>query len=498
MLTQRATLLGFIAFCFYLIAVVNTLPGFFYVLMWLALGLLAASLGIAFVSLSGLDFDWSLARSSGHAAPGKILNSAQANERELTVPVIEATLSNRGSLNKTGILIELNLRDQAREIDISLVYLLEAVPAGKTLEIALPLRELARGSYQLRGARLVGSDVLGLFRARRQLALPATNAEIIVAPALLPAVPFALSGRGGRARRGSSRRAQLGGGDELRGTRPYIQGDDMRQIHWKSTARTGELVMREWEQVGHAASLVVWDGAAHSVWGAQGLDSCECGLIVVASLLATFAENSMPCGLAVLGQNARFCPAPASAGAAHNALGHDETLVLALARAARTGPLGAALNSVWSGERGIETLTLVSASLRSDAIDLVRSLRAQNIGTRVLLINGAALGRATGDRRFSSRHAAQNAPLQIAENGAPADRSDRRGFRASTRIADAGGRARRAFRAAKRRRNLARLAESAGRTARLKIIFHIFRNYRDCFFAWGQNKFWPYAKKQSQ
>ena len=417
MLTQRATLLGFIAFCFYLIAVVNSLPGFYYILMWLALGLLAASLGIAFVSLSGLDFSWNLARSSGHASrtPGL----AEANERELMVPVIEATLSNRGSLNKTGILIEINLRDKVRESDVRLVYLLEAVPAGKTLDIALPLRELARGCYALQSARLVGSDVLGLFRARRHLTLPEGDTDIVVAPALLAAAPFSLSGRGGRARRGSSRRAQLGGGDELRGTRPYVAGDDMRQIHWKSTARTGELVMREWEQVGHAATMLVWDGAAGSQWGAGSLDSTECGLVLVASLLATFAENALPCGLAVLGQSARFCPASTGAGAPQSALGRDEILALALARAQRAEPLGTALGSVWNGERGIETLTLVSASLRPDVAELVRSLHAQNIGARVLLVNGAALARASGDRNFVGRRAAQNPPSQSAEQGAP-------------------------------------------------------------------------------
>ena len=418
MLTQRAMLLGFIAFCFYLIAVVNSLPGFYYVLMWLALGLLAASLGIAFVSLSGLDFQWNLARSSGHATVANALETENNGARELMVPVIEATLSNRGSLNKTGILIEFCLRDQVRETEVNLVYLLEAVPAGKTLDIALPLRELRRGCYQLQSARLVGSDVLGLFRARRNLDMQGNDAEITVAPALLPAAPFALSGRGGRARRGSNRGARLGGGDELRGTRPYVAGDDMRQIHWKSTARTGELVMREWEQVGHAATMIVWDGAAQSQWGASDLNSTECGLIAVASLLATFAERALPCSLAVLGESARFCPA--LAGAPQAALNRDETQTLARARAARAAPLGIALDSVWSDARAIETLTLVSASLRPDAVELVRSLRARNIGVRVLLINGAALGRAGGDSRFVGRRAAQNPPQQAAENGAPA------------------------------------------------------------------------------
>ena len=417
MLTQRASLLGFVAFCFYLIAVVNSLPGFYYVLMWLALGLLAASLGIAFLSLSGLDFSWNLARSVGHATNLLVTTRSESAERELVVPVVEATLSNRGSLNKTGIIIELYLHDIGRDSEVMLVYLLEAVPAGQTLDIALPLRELPRGRYTLQRARLVGSDVLGLFRARRNLIFEAQDAEIMVAPTLLPAAPFTLTGRGGRARRGTSRRARPGGGDELRGTRPYVAGDDMRQIHWKSTARTGELVMREWEQVGHAATLVIWDGAQDSEWGAPGHDSTEYGLTMVASLLATFAERALPCSLAVLGERARFCPHLAGLGTPVNALSREETEALSSARAARVMPLASALNGVWNSARDIETLTLVTASLRPDVVEFARSMRAQNVGTRVLLIDGAALGRATGDPRFTGRRALANPPLQDAENG---------------------------------------------------------------------------------
>ena len=418
MLTQRALLLGFVAFCFYLIAVVNELPGFYYVLMWLALGLLAASLGIAFLSLSGLSFHWNLARSVGHASGLTAPAPGDVAAREPLVPIVEATLSNRGSLNKTGILIELYLRDLGREKEVALVYLLEAVPAGKTLDIALPLRELARGTYKLERARLVGSDVLGLFRARRNLNLAADNAEIIVAPALLPSALLTLAGRGGRAQRGAGLRARRDGGDELRGTRPYVAGDDMRQIHWKSTARTGELVMREWEQIGHAATLIIWDGAQSSDWGAPQMSSTECGLIVATSLLTTYAERALPCSLAVLGESARFYPYSPESGAPKSALGAEQMQALARARAARETPLGAALDGVWHRAREVGTLTLITGSLAPDVPELVRRLRSRNIDARVLLIDGAALGRATGDARFAGRRAAKNPPHQKVKNGA--------------------------------------------------------------------------------
>ena len=437
MLTQRALLLGFVAFCFYLIAVVNSLPGFYYVLMWLAIGLLAASLGIAFLSLSGLHFTWKLARSRGHAsAPECAVSSAlgasagASATREDALPLVEAALKNIGSLNKTGIVIEVHLREVSRETgreaQVSLGFLLEAVAAGQSLEVALPLRPLPRGCYQLREVQLVGSDVLGLFRARRRVALEGAG-EVLVAPALLPGVAGASLGRGGRAQRSSQRRARPGGGDELRGTRPYVAGDDMRHIHWKSTARTGELVMREWEQVGHASTLVVWDGASGSDWGVGAGSSAECALVVVASLLESYANAQLPCALATLGHEAWFCPSErgsavsgARSGRAGREVAEAQLEALARARIGRQTPLFEALSSVWTARDASDVL-VVSASLAPDLVALTRELTALGLSVRVALLDGAALGRASGDRRFRRRtnghDESQRAPLQ---EGGPA------------------------------------------------------------------------------
>ncbi len=404
MLTQRAGLLGFVAFCFYLIAVVNTLPGFYYILMWLALGLLAASLGIAFLSLTGLNFAWKLARARGFAAAPK----GEAG-RELAAPVVEASVSNKGSLNKTGIIVDLLLRDQLRETDLWMGFLLEAIPAGQSLEVALPLRDLPRGFYSLQRAQLVGSDVLGLFRARRRVELEG-NAEIVIGPALLPSVSVLALERGGRERRGSQKRARPGAGDELHGTRPYVTGDDLRHIHWKTTARTGELVMREWEQVGHGATLVIWDGARAGESGQGALNSTECGLVLVASLLSSFAADGLPCALALLGKEARFIArarAQAERRGGADSLASEVTEALAGARAERDEPLSSALHRVWNGTQGHDGAIVVSASLAPDVVALARELIARNLDVRVILLDGAALEVLGASPRSGARCAAR-------------------------------------------------------------------------------------------
>lgn len=64
-------------------------------------------------------------------------------------------------------------------------------------------------------------------------------------------------------------------GELIRSVRPYRSGDAWRQIHWKTTARTGKLTVREQEGDAAARALAVWLDA-----------SSEVALEVAASLLA--------------------------------------------------------------------------------------------------------------------------------------------------------------------------------------------------------------------
>lgn len=69
------------------------------------------------------------------------------------------------------------------------------------------------------------------------------------------------------------------GDDLFRGVRPYIKGDERRRIHWKATARTGELMVRESDGTGVVALQVVADlrgdvyraeyGASIAAWVAE-------------------------------------------------------------------------------------------------------------------------------------------------------------------------------------------------------------------------------------
>jgi uncharacterized protein (DUF58 family) len=92
---------------------------------------------------------------------------------------------------------------------------------------------------------------------------------------------------------------RIGGtGEDDAGTRPYRLGDEFRRVHWRTTARTGELSVRREEQPRQGAVTLLLDTRA-SAWPpgtARGLDagpaggSFETAVSAVASMAVALAS----------------------------------------------------------------------------------------------------------------------------------------------------------------------------------------------------------------
>jgi uncharacterized protein (DUF58 family) len=105
------------------------------------------------------------------------------------------------------------------------------------------LHDLRRGPVDARAFVVESSDLAGMFRSRRS----SPDAEVaLVLPRFMSLV--------GRPRpieiEASVAAPRAGSGTELFGVREYRPGDSLRRIHWRSSARHGELVVREYEPPG--------------------------------------------------------------------------------------------------------------------------------------------------------------------------------------------------------------------------------------------------------
>lgn len=115
-------------------------------------------------------------------------------------------------------------------------------------------RPLKRGKFQWSGLTVNGTDALGLVTLTKKY--KTSMASMTVLPVGVP-VPLELPNAAGwgisEAASGQSR----GAGMEPRGVREYVFGDSIRYIHWRSSARAGQLLVKEFEAGSNAAAAFV-------------------------------------------------------------------------------------------------------------------------------------------------------------------------------------------------------------------------------------------------
>ncbi len=125
----------------------------------------------------------------------------------------------------------------------------------ESAEVPLELVAWRRGPLVLAGGVITRTDAFGLFRGFSRRAAPQT---ILVLPRRYPLPPLTLPGQSHYQRGGVAMAAGVGETEEFVALREYRRGDPLRRVHWRSAARLGELVVKEFQDeylVRHALVL---------------------------------------------------------------------------------------------------------------------------------------------------------------------------------------------------------------------------------------------------
>lgn len=159
---------------------------------------------------------------------------------------------------------------------------------GQTVEARSASTFVRRGVYPLDTLTLATSFPFGFFRRERDLTVPG---ELIIWPRTDRRVDPPRAGVGRRATTGAQPSPAPGPRGEFRGLRDYRQGDDARDIHWRSSARRTTPVIREYDRDASDTLWVCLDVAAGP--GAAGEDAIE----IAASLAARATADGRRHGL---------------------------------------------------------------------------------------------------------------------------------------------------------------------------------------------------------
>ena len=132
---------------------------------------------------------------------------------------------------------------------------LPVLGANSYAHVTLELKPVRRGMLDLSGLSIRRTGPFGLFKAVRHLPLPD---HLLILPHRFPLPPVQLPGTRKHHAGGVTLASSVGNAHEFRSLREYRPGDPMRMLHWKSVAKTGELIIRENEDeyfVRHALIL---------------------------------------------------------------------------------------------------------------------------------------------------------------------------------------------------------------------------------------------------
>lgn len=253
---------------------------------------------------------------------------------------------------------------------------------GRVLEVRDVMRFARRGHYRLGPLIVQAHDPLGLCSITR---LVPAELDVIVYPRPLPIPELVLGGGLGRQHNEVRPIGHVGETAEFHGIRPYVQGDDLRNVHWKATAHTGKLAIKEFEYRVSGAVQVVLDLQRGVHGGERDFSTLEVSVTLAASLLNHVLNSGNQAGLLATGAKLISLPPESGQRQMHRALE-----ALALAKDDGAVSIAQALSSSTDTASRRSTTIVITPSTDTNIIGPLLALRGRSGQVLLVLLDRAA------------------------------------------------------------------------------------------------------------
>ena len=242
---------------------------------------------------------------------------------------------------------------------------------------------LRRGLFDWGPLRVRGGDPFGLFYAERDYGV---RQQVLVYPRVIDlprfqTPPASLPGEGRFRRRTHYITPNASG------IRDYAPGDPLSRIHWRSTAHTGELMVKTFELDPTSDIWVIADMEG-SVQAGEGDESTEeYAVTVAASVAQRYISSNRSVGLIAFGEDYTVVEAERGQQQLSRILES-----LAVAKAAGEAPLASLLMEEQRRFGRHTTLVLVTSSTDSSWLSPVQALGQRGVRVAVVLIDPSTFG----------------------------------------------------------------------------------------------------------
>jgi len=252
---------------------------------------------------------------------------------------------------------------------------LPLVPPNETMTVEVSFVPLRRGYIRLSGYSLHRLDPFGLFKNEVQIS---DAQRILVLPRLYPVAHGELAGSRKYYQGGLTSAASYGESGEFVALREYRQGDPVKHIDWKSTARVGSAIVRQYQEEYFSRLGVLLD-----TFTAQANDVFEDAVSVAASIIAKHDAGRSHIDLLFACDS---CVSSVSMGRGE-AGAHRILEVLASITPCSTGSFQDLAKIVFGHSDGLSGLILVLLDMDEQRKKLITYLASNNIPHTIILVS---------------------------------------------------------------------------------------------------------------
>jgi len=269
-----------------------------------------------------------------------------------------------------------------------------------------------RGRYHLGSFAAKVSDPLGIFSRQSVLGEPH---HVLIYPATVELPFFALSATADY-EYGTGRRSTSQISPDASTVREFTSGDSLSHIHWRSTAHTGQLMVKvfdaERSRPGSKGTWVVLDMHQTASIG-EGIETSEeYGVTIAASLVKKYLDEGMSVGLMTHGDRPYLFPS--NQGEIHF---RRMLEAFALMRATGQVTLDRLLSDEMERFKGDSSVIIITPSATEKLASAIWRLQRYGNSAAVVLLDAASFG-GTGASVAAARSlAAMGVPVYIVRKG---------------------------------------------------------------------------------
>ena len=253
--------------------------------------------------------------------------------------------------------------------------------AQTPLQIKISFTPTRRGSITFADSYLAKPDLLGLFR--RLIVLKAGQSCLIL-PKHYPIKPLALAGKRKYQAGGVTLANSVGNSSEFISMRDYQRGDSLNSVHWKSFAKHGKLIVKEYQDEYFVRRALLLD----TFVGDAATEQFEAAVSVAASIAVNERQNEALLDLMFVGLQA-YC---FTAGRGVDQLPHLQEILAAVQSSADDS--FAQLQQTVLARAGLCS-SLVCVLMHWDDVrqDFIKQLLTHDLPVAVFLLHDGSLSR---------------------------------------------------------------------------------------------------------